>query len=154
MVQPIHEILEIFRKCFSHLWGFIIFGKSDLWASMSCLTPTQFSFVRMYYYCNNQSIKSLIQYPIIYWITSLVFNLFILLYILLVHTCENYLSSKINLICLFFASRLYFYMVSELQFIHGIIAQSCSSSIELRSYMFSLSERVQSHIPLWRRACY
>ena len=69
---------------------------------MSCLTPTQFSFVRMYYYCNNQSIKSLIQYPIIHWITSLVFSLFILLSIFLEHTCENYLSSKIYLLWLFF----------------------------------------------------
>ena len=62
--------------------------------------------------------------------------------------------SKIYLMCFFFASRLYFYMVAELQFLHGIRAQGCSSSTELRSYIFSLSERIQSPIPLWRRALF
>ena len=56
MILLIREVLDWFGKCFSPLWGFIIFGKSDLWASMICLPPTQFSFIRMYYYCNNQSI--------------------------------------------------------------------------------------------------
>ena len=48
----------------------------------------------------------------------------------------------------------------ELLFLHGIIVllhgireQGCSSSINLRSYMFSLSEGIQSPISLWRRAC-
>ena len=103
-------------------YWFIIFSKPDLCASMSCLPPTQFSFISMYYYYNNQSsiwlinqfIESIIN---IHWITSIVFSLFILLSIFLVHTCENYLCSKIYL-CFLFASRFYFYMISEQQFLH------------------------------------
>ena len=37
MIYPIHDLLDWFGKCFSHLWGFIIFSKLALWASMSCL---------------------------------------------------------------------------------------------------------------------
>ena len=44
-------------------------------------------------------------------------------------------------------------MVLELQFLHGIRVQGCSSSTELRSYLFSLSECIHNIIPLWRRAC-
>ena len=68
--------------------------------------------------------------------------------------------SNIYFLCFFFASRLYYNMLSELQFIHGIKdflhgirAQVCSSSTELRSYLFSLLEHIESLIPLWRRAC-
>ena len=104
MVHPICEFLDRFGKCFSHLWGFIIFGKFDLWARMSCLPPTQFSFIRMYYYCNNQSsiwlinqalVQSIIGSLLLYSVSLLffLFSLCILVRIILVARSTSCASS-------------------------------------------------------------
>ena len=127
----IRDVLDRVGKWFSHLWGFIIFSKPNLWANKICIPPNQFSFIRMYYYCNNLSIhwfnNQLFILHFFMW-----FSLFILLYIFRVHTCENYLNSKSYLLCFFFASRIFFYMVSEnkvqLQHSWGTWSTKCGKS--------------------------
>ena len=44
MIFLIREVIDWFGKFFSHLWGFIIFGKSTFLSFMSCLHTTRFYY--------------------------------------------------------------------------------------------------------------
>ena len=110
----IHEVLDWFGKCFSHLWGFIIFGKYPFLIFMSCLHTTWFYLWGIDYLCT-------LLFIIIQWKYTLQYSslhscdlVSILLSIFHVYACENDLSSKIYFLCLFLASLLialgyYFY---------------------------------------------
>ena len=93
MVQPIHEVFDRFGECFSHLWGFIIFGKSTLWASISCLLRNSNSPMKdvlfMYTKLINNTCKDNGSI-----FTCLASSLTIHLSIFLVHACENYLVAR------------------------------------------------------------
>ena len=117
---------------------------------MSCLHTTRFYLRGMHYLQTLLFIiikwKDTLQYSSLHSCDSISF----LLSIFPIYSCENYLSSKIYFLCFFLA---YFIIALEPLFLHGIRAQACSSSIDLRSYLFSLAEHIRSHIPLRRRAC-
>ena len=83
--------------------------------------------------------------------TSLVFSLFILLSIFLLHACENDLVARstsydffLDLEMLFLHCIRALLHVSDLHTVKFNISQGFLSSIELRSYLFSLSELIQS----------
>ena len=130
MLFPIREVIDIFGKWFSHLWGLLYFGKSVCFSFMSCLHTTQFSYegCTIYVHCYSSLFNGRIHTNIhlfIHVIQSLFFPLFFLCMLVRI------LSSKIYFLCLFLASLLieliyYFYMVLELHgaqpfhLLHGI----------------------------------
>ena len=142
----IREFLDLFGKCFSHLWGFIIFGKYTFLSFMSCIQTTRFYLWGMYYLCTLLFIiiqwKDTLQYSSLHSCDSIS----ILLSIFPVYACESYLSIKIYF--------MWFFLELDFLSLHGIRVQGCSSSTYLRTYMFSLLECIQSLIPLSRRACF
>ena len=75
------EVLDWFGKCFSHLWAFIIFGKSAFLRCMSCLHTNRFYYegctIYVHYYSSlfNGSIHTNI-HLFIHVIQSLFFSLF------------------------------------------------------------------------------
>ena len=118
MLLLICEVLDWFGKWFSHLWGFIIFGKSTFLRFMSCLHTTWFYLWGMYYLCTLLFIliqwKDTLQYSSLHSYDSFSF----LLSIFLVYACENYLSIKIYLLCFFLSSMIYLIISLELLFLH------------------------------------
>ena len=132
MLFPICEVLDIFGKCFSQLWGLLYFGKSAFFSFMSCLHTTRISYegctIYVLYYSSlfNGRIHTNI-HLFIHVIQSLFFSLFFVCMLVRI------LSSKIYFLCFLLASFLialiyYFYMVEEIQreqpfhLLHGIRA--------------------------------
>ena len=123
---------------------------------MSCLHKTWFSYegctIYVHYYSSlfNERIHTNINL-FIHVIQSLFFSLFFLCMLVRI------LGSKIYFMCLFLASLhieliYYFYMVSDIQ---G--AQPCHLLHSIRAArlikFYRVEERIQSPIPLWRKAC-
>ena len=105
MILLICEVLDWFGICFSHLWWFIIFGKSTFLRFMSCLHTNQFLYEVCTIYVNYYSslFNEMIHINIhlfIHVIPSLFFSLFF--FCMLVRI----LSKKIYFLCFFLASLL------------------------------------------------
>ena len=117
MIFLILDVLDWFGKCFSHLWGFIIFGKSAFLSFTSCLHTTWFYVWGMYYLCTLLFViiqwKDTLQYSSLHSCDSVSF----LLSVFPMYSCENYISSKIYFQCFFLASLL---IALELLFLQPI----------------------------------
>ena len=113
----------------------------SFWAWWFFSNTTRFYLLGMYYLCTLLFIviqwKDTLQYSSLHSCDSVS--------IFLVYVCKNYLSRKIYFMCLFLT---YLLIALEILCLHGIRAQGCSSSKNLRRYPFSPSERIQSPIPL------
>ena len=100
MIFSTHEVLDRFGKWFSHLWGFLYFGKSSFLSFMSCLHTNRFSYegctIYVHYYSSliNGRIHTNI-HLFIHVIQSLFFSLFFLCMLVRI------LSRKIYFQCFF-----------------------------------------------------
>ena len=86
-----------FGKCISHLWGFIIFSKSNLWASMNCLLKNSILPLKDVLFMYTMLINNTWKYIwniLQSFFTSLMFSLIIPLFIFLAHACEKYLVAR------------------------------------------------------------
>ena len=143
MVHPISEVLHKFGKFFSHLWGFIIFSKSALWDSMSCLLSNSILPLKDVLFMNTKLINNTWKYIwniLQSFFTSLVFSLIIPLSIFLVHACEKYLVAR-SLFCIF---------------PHGIRASIStwyqSSQVIKIFNLPEFKECIKHPVPLWKKS--
>ena len=139
IIYIICEVLDWLGKFFSHLWWTIIFSEFIFLSLMSCLLCHSILPMRdvlfMYAIIHHYSMEG---YTPIFISSFMWFSLYYSLYFP-VYACENYLSRKIYFMCFFLA---YLFIALKILFLHGIIAQGCSISIDLRSYIFSPSKHI------------